>query len=124
MRTLLRVVCVLVAVSGSAAAEQPVRFFCVFNQYVSPETEGISHAEPLRIEFVVDGTGHAFAVGRNVYPVRIVTGDQGITFLEELVSGAVQSTTIHKTGDAVHSRHTMFSMADEITPSQYCGNCE
>ncbi len=120
----LLVLCVA-AVSGSVKAESTVqRFVCVFDRHVSPETNGVSSDSTLRTEFVVDGTGHAFAVGRNVYPVRVVVGNQGVTFLEELVTGAVQTTTIHETGSAVHSRHTMFSVAGEIMPSQYYGTCK
>ena len=116
----------LFTTSGSAASsERPVqRFLCVFDQHVSPKTGQISRDDSLRYEFVVDETGHAFAVGRNVYPVKVITGDQGITFLEVLKTGAVQTTTIHKTGSAVHSRHTMISVTGEIVPSQYYGTCK
>ena len=71
---------------------------------------------------MVDGTGHAFAVGRNVYPVMVIPGDSGMTFLEVLATGAVQTTTISKQGNAVHSRHTI--LAGEFVPSQYYGSCE
>ena len=120
------VLSLLLTTSGSAASsERSVqRFLCVFDQHVSPETGRISRDNPLRYEFVVDGTGHAFAVARNVYPVEVITGDQGITFLEVLKTGAVQTTTIHKTGSAVHSRHTMLSVTGEIVPSQYYGVCK
>ena len=58
----------------------------------------------------------------NVYPVKVIPGDNGITFLEVLVTGAVQTTTINKQGKAVHSRHTI--IAGEFVPSQYYGTCE
>ena len=90
--------CVLLAMGGAAEAEstKPVqRFVYVFDEHVSPETTRLSSKSPLRIEFIVDGTGHAFAVGRNVYPVKVIPGDNGITFLEVLVTGAVQTTTIN-----------------------------
>lgn len=57
---------------GSSASERPIRFLCVFDRHVSPETGRVSRSNPLRYEFVVDGTGHAFAVGRNVYPVQAI----------------------------------------------------
>ena len=117
--------CVLLAMGGAAVAEsaKPVqRFVCVFDKHASPETNRLSSANPLRIEFMVDGTGHAFAAGRNVYPVKVIPGDNGVTFLEVLVTGAVQTTTMNTQGKAVHSRHTI--LAGELVPSQYYGTCE
>ena len=111
----------LAALSVQAEPVGIQRFKCVFDRYVSPDTNGVSNTDSLRYEFVVDGTGHAFAVGKNVYPVRVVTGYEGVTFLEELASGAVQSTTIHTNGEAVHSRHTLF--LGEFIPTQYYGTC-
>lgn len=125
MRGAILATCVLLAMSGAAVAEsaKPVqRFVCVFDQHVSPETTRPSSVNPLRIEFMVDGTGHAFAVGRNVYPVKVIPGDNGITFLEVLITGAVQTTTINEEGKAVHSRHTL--IAGEFVPGQYYGTCE
>jgi hypothetical protein len=116
---------VLLAMGGAAMAEsaKPVqRFVCVFDKHVSAETSRLSSTNPLRIEFMVDGTGHAFAVGRNVYPVKVMPGDNGVTFLEVLVTGAVQTTTMNTEGKAVHSRHTILS--GELVPSQYYGTCE
>lgn len=115
----------LLATDGAVGVEsvKPVqRFVCLFDEYVSPETTGLSRENPLRIEFMVDGTGHAFAVGRNVYPVKVVPGATGITFLEVLATGAVQTTTINEKGKAVHSRHTL--LAGEFVPSQYYGTCK
>ena len=99
------------------------RFKCVFDRHVSPDTNGVSRSETMRFLFVVDGMGNAYAIGTFVEPVRLVVGYQGVTFLEELATGAVQSTTIHKNGRAVHSRHTMLSFADEIVPGQFYGTC-
>lgn len=114
--------CLVAAFFGSTVAASGVqRFTCVFDRHVSPETGGISRDSPLSYEFVA-GPGYAFAIGRDVYPVRLVVGDEGVTFLEELPTGVVQTTTIHKSGEAVHSRHT--SIFGEFVPSQYYGACE
>ena len=122
MRAVL-ISCLVAVFFGSTVAESAVqRFTCVFDRHMSPETDGVSGESSLSVEFVVDGTGQAFAVGRNVYPVRLVVGDQGVTFLEELVTGVVQTTTIHKNGEAVHSRHTI--LLGEFIPSQYYGACK
>jgi hypothetical protein len=50
-----------------------------------------------------------------------VDGIEGNTFQETLASGAVQTTTITKSGSSVHSRHTM--MNGKLVPSQYYGTC-
>ena len=124
VRGVILAVCMLLAMGGAAMAEstEPVqRFVCVFDMHVSPETTRLSDKSPLRIEFMVDGTGRAYAVGRNIYPVKVIPGDSGITFLEVLVTGAVQTTTLSKQGKAVHSRHTLID--GEFAPSQYYGTC-
>ena len=84
--------------------------------------ERITAQSPLRFEFLVDATGHAFAVGRFVAPIKVISGDSAITFLEVLKTGAVHTTTINKRGKAVHSRDTF--IAGELVPSQNYGNCE
>ena len=123
MRRVLLATCVLLAMDGAAKAENTVkRFVCVFDEHVSPETPRLSSKSPLRLEFMVDGTGHGFAVGRNTYPVKVLPGDNGVTFLEVLVTGAVQTTTMNKKGKAVHSRHTL--IAGDFVPSQHYGTCK
>ena len=115
---------ILALMAGPAAAESSVtRFVCVFDRHVTPDLGIVVSSEnPVKLELVVDATGHAFAVGRNVYPVRVHTGDKGVTFLEELITGVVQSTTVQLDGRAVHSRHTI--ILGELVPSQYYGTCE
>ena len=103
MRRVILATCVLLAMGGAAEAEstKPVqRFVCVFDEHVSPETTRLSSKSPLRIEFIVDGTGHAFAVGRNVYPVKVIPGDNGITFLEVLVTGCRSDDNNQQTGES------------------------
>jgi hypothetical protein len=53
--------------------------------------------------------------------VAAVSGPYGISFVEILGTGVVQSTTISKANKAVHSRHTI--IAREFVPSQYYGQC-
>ena len=125
MRGLVLAACALLATGGAALAEKPVqRFVCVFDRHVSPETNGIAAQRPLRFEFMVDATGHAFAVGQFVVPIKVITGDSAITFLEVLKTGGVQSTTMNKSGDAVHSRHTLNSITGKFIPSQNYGTCK
>ena len=57
-----------------------------------------------------------------VASVEPVVGTDGITFLKQLLKGDVQSTTITSTGEAVHSRNTIF--LGELVPTQYYGTCK
>ena len=67
-------------------------------------------------------TNKAVLIGNlGVEDVTFVSGDEGITFLEYLPTGAVQTTTVSKGGASVHSRHTL--MASKSTASQYSGSC-
>jgi len=48
-------------------------------------------------------------------------GLSGVTFLEKLTAGVVQTTTVANDGRSVHSRHTI--IGKEMVPSQYYGYC-
>ncbi|MCB1347858.1 MAG: hypothetical protein KDK11_04155, partial [Maritimibacter sp.] len=77
-----------------------------------------------RIEYE-EGSPTATIFGNNgTSAVEVHSGGAGKTFLEHLPSGSVQVTTVANSGQAVHSRQTMFYAAPEILPSQYYGNCE
>ena len=125
MRGVILATCVLLAAivaAGAESAKPAQRFVCVFDEHVPPEATRLSNKSTLRIEFIVDGTGHAFAVGRNVNRVKVISGIDGMTFPEALVTGAVQTTTMNKRAETVHSRHTII-LGDLVT-SQYYGTCE
>lgn len=77
----------------------------------------------LSLEFVIDTlTKRSILIGNNGFAeVQSHEGSDGVTFLELLDTGAVQTTTISGVGFSVHSRHTM--IAYEIVNSQYLGSC-
>jgi len=79
--------------------------------------------ESFRLEFTYDDVADkAFLIGNaGVADVIASHGYEGITFLEKLVTGALQTTTISRTGESVHSRHTI--LGGKIIPSQYYGKC-
>jgi hypothetical protein len=64
-------------------------------------------------------------------PVEVVNGTYGVTFIEKLGTGAVQTTTVDKAGNTVHSRNTVMSDGLDtselkepgVFPSQYYGKC-
>ncbi|SMX25241.1 hypothetical protein [Boseongicola aestuarii] len=111
----------LVPLQGRAGAGG---YTCSFVAYHSMDEIEISKAEDFVLNFTFDTiTNDAFLVGNNgVSPVFLVEGEKGITFLEVLSTGAVQTTTIAFDGGAVHSRHSIISGA--LMPTQYYGFCE
>lgn len=112
----------LVFFSSPALAES-VRLNCNFERFATPE--GLKKAESsFKLEFTIDTvTGDAMMVGNNgMTKVHLIKGSKSVTFLEPLESGSVQTTTVvTKTGEAVHSRHTV--LTNELVPSQYYGVC-
>lgn len=85
--------------------------------------EGCSLTD-LKIDYVINlQTGDAQAMGNlgNVSVMPLV-GDELISFVQPLDSGAVQATTIFPDGSAVHSRHTY--ILDTSFPQQLFGTCE
>ena len=97
-------------------------YTCSFSRVAS--MQGVKDAGEFSLTFVADTTtGDAFMRANNgIAPVLQMTGEDAVTFLEPLKSGALQSTTILSSGLAVHSRHTVL-FAGELTPSQYYGRC-
>lgn len=112
----------LVALFSSHAFAENEKYVCSFPIFAEPD--GIQKAENFKLEFHRDTvTGDAFIVGNlGLNEVFAIEGTGGVTFLENLLSGAVQSTTIAKDNSAVHSRHTIIHV--ELVPSQYYGTCE
>ena len=126
--TLLATCLCLSAVALPAQGQkEPMRLLCTFESAADPKTGTVSKAEGFNLQFLVDTTaGKTFMVGNaGVSEVFMWGGNMGMTFLEFLGTGAVQSTTVYpKDGSAVHSRHTMPSIAEGLFPSQYYGRCE
>ncbi|MGG7565533.1 hypothetical protein ACQ5SO_05155 [Rhodovulum sp. DZ06] len=81
--------------------------------------------ESLAMTFRFDTlTGDAFIEGNNgVSPVKLISGLSAETFIEQLGTGAVQTTTVNRTdGSAVHSRHTI--LTGQFAASQFYGACK
>lgn len=99
-----------------AEAAAPIRYQCELRERTT--------REPRRLEFTVDvNSGDAFVVENNgLAKVIAHVGECGVTFLEPLPTGAVQTTTIAKAGAALHSRHSILPN-DEFMPAQYEGFC-
>ena len=112
------------ALSANAGS---ITFMCDFPIYVS-QTEKENNAD-FNIEFHYDTISSlAFMKGNNgLSKVLVFKGSDGISFIETLITGAVQTTTIDMlsleegSAEAVHSRH---SILFGLFPSQYYGTCE
>ena len=73
------------------------------------------------------GLGTAVLVGSvGTSELLAIRGDNAISFIEPLATGAAQSTTISlSSGEAVHSRHSLLTVGDlqRYVQSQAKGNC-
>ena len=103
-----------------------VTFTCDFPNYVSDEDRGTQ--SNFKLVFEVDTISKkSYMKGNNgISQVMNMPGKEGISFIEILDSGAVQTTTIvflpeSQFGSAVHSRHTL--MFSGLVPSQNYGTC-
>ena len=115
MRFILAALAVILHASSSSAKAASASWRCEFTGFTEPVT--------LIAEL---GTGKGKFVGnQGTADVFVIEGTSAISFLEILVSGAVQVTTIVlKTGEAAHSRNTVISGVDEFIPSQAAGKCK
>lgn len=81
------------------------------------------------LEFIYDDVTRKAQIVGNAGMAEVFPwiGEDGISFLELLPTGAVQSTTIDfRTGMAVHSRHTLLARLNKdapLLPSQMRGTC-
>jgi hypothetical protein len=84
----------------------------------------LGDAEDFVLKFSLDTvTGKASLTGnQGVEEVSVFAVADGLTFIETLPTGAIQTTTVTKNGSSVHSRHTI--IAGDLAPSQYFGQCK
>jgi hypothetical protein len=110
---------------STTASAQEQRFDCVFENYHSGDRlmrRSVDGGFPLT--FVREaGADRARLLGNNgEAEVTVVEGAFGVTFIERLITGAVQTTTFTVEGVAVHSRHTIIGR--ELVATQYYGRCD
>src|SRR6516225_3032155 len=106
----------------SPVLAKSVRWTCVYPGGVSPK--GL-FKEEFKLDIVLDDvTKKAVMIDtQGTSNVTLYEGALGVTFLEGLPTGAIQTTTITNEGDSVHSRHTMLD-DKKVTPIQYYGRCK
>ncbi len=110
------------AVMSFGVNAEVLSYYCSYPNY--SDEEGLSKSDEFNIEFRYDTvTEDAFMVGNNgLSKVGAIKKSEGITFLELLSTGAVQTTTIANDNKSVHSRHTL--LWGDLVPSQYYGKCK
>lgn len=101
-------------------------FTCDFPNYVTEEDRGTQ--SNFKVVFELDTISKkSFMKGKNgISEVLNIPGAEGISFIEKLATGAVQTTTVvllpeSQLGNAVHSRHSLIS---GLVPSQNYGFCK
>ena len=98
----------------ATAQQAPDRYRCNLQE--------ISTKEKIYLEFIYDRPhDKALIIGNNGTSDAVaLTGTELISFMEYLPSGAVQTTSIDRKGNAVHSRHTY---SRSFIQSQWVGMC-
>jgi hypothetical protein len=112
----------LMAGFASYAEADVLAFSCSFSSTCTLD-DGCEATE-FALNFTVDSqTGFATMIGNvGMVGVTAFVGTEGINFLEQLQNGTTQSTSISRSGGAVHSRHTFIS--GELAASQFYGVCK
>lgn len=119
MKNLILLVIALCSVTSVASAKA-VNMDCKYAMYAN--VHGM-HADQMNFKITYDtNTGRAFVMAPNgMTKLDYYPGTDGMTFLEKLDDGVIQSTTITKDGKSVHSRHTI--LKGHLLASQYYGMC-
>jgi hypothetical protein len=116
------VVVAVMAVLASPALAKNFRWICTYPVVANPE--GVTKQD-FKLEFLVDDVAEKAVVVGNagMSDVDLHTGSLGVTFMEKLGGGAVQTTTIANGGASVHSRHTV-NLGGKFVASQSYGQCK
>ena len=118
----LSVMVAAMAVLASPALAKNFRWICTPPVFANPE--GVTKQE-FKLEFIADDIAQKSVVVGNagMSDVDLHTGSSGVTFMEKLGSGVVQTTTIANGGASVHSRHTVDGKGKFIASQSY-GQCK
>jgi hypothetical protein len=105
---------------SSSAPAKSLRWSCVYTQRASHQ--GLAK-DDFKLEFAFDDiTGRGVIIGnQGVSDVDVHRGPLGVTFMEKLDGGVVQTTTVANDGKSIHSRHSI--VGKQMVPSQYYGQC-
>ena len=111
-------------IAPSLGLAEVEKLACNFPTFHTSNEVEMLKSDGFALNFTFDTiTNDAFLEGNNgLSPVTLLRGGKGLTFVELLQTGALQSTTVALDGSAVHSRHTI--IGSQLSPSQYYGSCD
>lgn len=120
MKKTLAAVALALAIPASAAAETAT-FDCQLQQIV--RESGSSETKDLSFKLALDTeTGKAAMVGdEGPAELKVLAGNEAVTFAQLFPSGEVRTTTISRRGRAAHTRHSV--VMGEVVPTIYHGEC-
>jgi hypothetical protein len=121
MRIAMLIFAMLLGSPSAAAAA--VEWHCTYTKVCFGEEQRCEEVKNFELRFTTDTIEQETVTFGNMGMSDVLTwpGSDGVTFIEHLETGAIQTTTISKTGQSVHSRHTL--MLGDLVPSQYYGTC-
>jgi hypothetical protein len=113
----------LLVTASQPASASALQFVCTYPKHFDWKDAKLDEASDFVLSFSFDAQNkQAFLTDKQgTEEVNFVSGAAGITFIEVLPTGAVQTTTVSKGGKSVHSRHTI--VLGKLVPSQYFGEC-
>ena len=104
----------------SVSLAEVFKYECVYPKVFSEKSGYQASKFSLKFQHDEDSS-KGFVVGNSgLTSVQVYAGRKGITFLEALPGGVIQTTTVALSGHSVHSRHTIIN---NLVPSQYYGSC-
>lgn len=105
---------------GSPALAEVLIWNCNFTYRI--DEDGRTNEQMLLIFKIDTISQRGFMEGNaGIVDVNIHIGDSAFSFMEQVGSGTVQTTTITRDGLAVHSRNTV--LLGEIVAAQHFGRC-
>ena len=121
MRRAITIVALLLG--SSPATAELLEWDCKYTKVCDGEEQRCEEAKNFELRFRTDTIANKSVLlgNKGMSDVLALPGSDGITFIERMETGAVQRTTISKSGQSVHSRHTL--MLADLVPSQYYGAC-
>jgi len=109
------------AILPAPAGAKVLKWTCSYP--VVANANGATKGQSFDLTFTADDQTKKAAVIHNGREnnVEVFAGANGLTFIERLTSGAIQTTTIDTAGKSVNSRHML--VEGLLIPSQSYGTC-
>jgi len=115
------VLCAAMAMLPAPASAKVLKWSCSYP--VVANANGTTKGQSFDLTFTVDNQTKKAVVIHNGREnnVEVFAGANGLTFIERLITGTIQTTTIDTAGKSVNSRHMLVDGL--LVPSQSYGTC-